>query len=670
MAIEPERARRRACRRWTPCFFTAALATTCVGVATAAAAVTTVKPVDALPDGPLGPSQVLRPAVGERPSETRPLLLDVEEQEVQLAAADACPIEDVVVYADRAEVERAIDVQATAAGVWSVLIHGLTSRMDEGSLRVKPASGNGATILEVGSELLSADADATAADAPQRAERARLEAELLAAQAKMEANRDATRRASKSRELVETYCTAVAQQPATSSAPAATPSPPPIEHALELYAQRAAALDEQLRALATARQAVEAEAEALRERIRALSPGGQAGRYAVRVRVSVSRKSAPIRLRLRYLVSGARWTPAYDVRADTLDSTASLQLSYYGLVTNDSGEDWARVRLALSTAQPAAGGTPPTLPPVSVRYARPQPAARAPRAAGALGLKRTAARSASKAFVREAVMEEEVMEEDAYEEPVGDAPPVATTSAFGSGAGSTRFGVQHAASISADGRAHKVTVALIELTPTLVHTAVPSLDARAFVRATANNTSPYPLLPSSACSVFVDGSFVASTELRGTMPGEALALSLGPDPRVHVQGVPRRDKEGAASGLALFSAATRHVTSEMVAVIANTQPAHAVTVHVAMPLPRSSHEQISVTLLEPARAGVRTIEPGTPEAQVEQILATGAGASGAAVYQRPDSTLVWVVRVPGGAQHTVRLVYRIDHPADRPIEFD
>lgn len=53
------------------------------------------------------------------------------------------------------------------------------------------------------------------------------------------------------------------------------------------------------------------------------------------------------------MVSGASWTPSYDIRVDTSSSIAELALSYFGLVINSSGEDWDGCSLALSTAKPS-----------------------------------------------------------------------------------------------------------------------------------------------------------------------------------------------------------------------------------------------------------------------------------------------------------------------------
>jgi hypothetical protein len=66
-----------------------------------------------------------------------------------------------------------------------------------------------------------------------------------------------------------------------------------------------------------------------------------------------------IALQLSYIIYGASWNAAYDARVD--GSSGSLHLTYHGVITNSTGEDWKDVELSLSTAKPAVGGAPPPL---------------------------------------------------------------------------------------------------------------------------------------------------------------------------------------------------------------------------------------------------------------------------------------------------------------------
>jgi len=48
-----------------------------------------------------------------------------------------------------------------------------------------------------------------------------------------------------------------------------------------------------------------------------------------------------------------------------------VQVQYYGLIKQSTGEDWEDAKISLSTAQPAIGGGAPTLPTKIIRFKRP-----------------------------------------------------------------------------------------------------------------------------------------------------------------------------------------------------------------------------------------------------------------------------------------------------------
>ncbi len=114
--------------------------------------------------------------------------------------------------------------------------------------------------------------------------------------------------------------------------------------------------------------------------------------------VFVNATKAGARLRLSYLVSGANWSPSYNLRiagaaqggaagapgagaAAAAGAGRGAVLEYQASVQQMSGEDWGGVQLTLSTATPALVATGPSLQPLAIALASPQQAQ-----AGALAL--------------------------------------------------------------------------------------------------------------------------------------------------------------------------------------------------------------------------------------------------------------------------------------------
>ena len=85
-------------------------------------------------------------------------------------------------------------------------------------------------------------------------------------------------------------------------------------------------------------------------------------------------------LRVTYAVRNARWMPLYDARLDTgaKDRKPALELVRRAEITQNTGEDWSNVALAVSTVRTARGGSAPDLNSLVVQYPQvPRPMAAA-----------------------------------------------------------------------------------------------------------------------------------------------------------------------------------------------------------------------------------------------------------------------------------------------------
>ena len=82
------------------------------------------------------------------------------------------------------------------------------------------------------------------------------------------------------------------------------------------------------------------------------------------VRIELSAAAATkATLRVTYAVRNARWAPIYDARLDTgaKDRKPALELVRRAEITQNTGEDWSNVALAVSTVRTARGGSAPDL---------------------------------------------------------------------------------------------------------------------------------------------------------------------------------------------------------------------------------------------------------------------------------------------------------------------
>jgi len=208
---------------------------------------------------------------------------------------------------------------------------------------------------------------------------------------------------------------------------------------------------------------------------------------------------------LTYVAVGAGWSCAYDAR---IDGSGPLALTWYGLVSQATGEDWPACELTLSTARPGVAGAVPELEPWWVDVRPPAPpmplAAAAP--AGEFDMMR----------LEKAVVAQDVLAE------------------LQEGALAVAWRLARPTAVPADGTPHRTTVATATLDARLDHVVAPAVDPAAHLRATIVNTGGHALL-AGPLSAFVDGDFVGSTHVDTTAPGAELELYLGVDDRVAVE---------------------------------------------------------------------------------------------------------------------------------------
>ena len=155
-------------------------------------------------------------------------------------------------------------------------------------------------------------------------------------------------------------------------------APPPAPLAMRLALETF--VDDAAEARRLERRGLESRVKEHRRELAALIERAHAASTAAAVKQSELSKSVIVPLavtgpverlviELRYFVPGARWAPAYQVKLARDGSTAVIHQRAH--IAQASGEDWAGVKLSLSTAMPLRFSELPEL--ASVRIGKAQP---------------------------------------------------------------------------------------------------------------------------------------------------------------------------------------------------------------------------------------------------------------------------------------------------------
>nr|QLJ99938.1 mucoidy inhibitor MuiA family protein [Micromonospora carbonacea] len=326
------------------------------------------------------------------------------------------------------------------------------------------------------------------------------------------------------------------------------------------------------RGLTRRRTELTEELAVVQRQLEAASGKREPDRLAAEVTVSVDVDDAELDLELTYLVDGARWQPSYDLRL--VDDTVTV--TWFGLVSQDTGEDWPECVLQLSTARPAAATGVPELSTWYLDRVRPMPRAAMPAASfGAVPAPAPPSGAAADAVggsARTGVPQPKVRQSVARVE---------------QGVSAATYRPARPVAVPADGSAYRATIAVLELPARLDHVTVPVRAAEAHLRATVRNTSAHTLLPGPA-AVFHGADFVAATRLPTWAPGEETELALGVDDRVRVE-----RKLGRRADARATLGSTRRRDVEYRISVANHTPRPA-TVEVRDQLPVSRDESVVV----------------------------------------------------------------------------
>jgi uncharacterized protein (TIGR02231 family) len=294
------------------------------------------------------------------------------------------------------------------------------------------------------------------------------------------------------------------------------------EKMLDMYLQQQLAYDADILAAELEIQDLDEKLNKIKADLRTLGANRKKQRQVVEVDVDVASAGSVV-LQLSYLVRGPTWEPAYDVRVDTASRT--MEVKTYALIRQNSGEDWKDVTLRLSTANPGLGGQHAVLQPWRLKVREVQDQSKAE---GGREVYMVAPNSFSR-------MQNSYDTGDMEVTSVSAADVVSERGADIARQGTAvLFTPEGVSSVESDNVEHRIAVSSVELPSHFRYSAVPKLDAHAYLKAKVKNSSNHPFLAGSA-NIFLDGSYVTSSHLKSVPQGEEFWVFLGVDAGMTIQ---------------------------------------------------------------------------------------------------------------------------------------
>lgn len=478
----------------------------------------------------------------------------------------------VTVYTDRAVVTRN-GAAEIPAGQTELVFRDLPDSLGEQSVQFSATGSAPVTILDVSTT--RAFLEHAANDRVRTAE-----ASLEALHQEMRAITDAEALLESRRGMIERMEIALT---APGSKDMARPQIDALVEALSFISDQRTKLAADAGRLADQRTDLQRKLDAAEKQLTELRGPGRRAVKHVTVRVT-AQSAGTLNGTLTYMVPNARWTPSYDVRVASGDTSATV--GYFGVVRQNTGEDWQDVALTLSTARPSLGGAAPTLPAWELSEFRPRPmpvaARQPPRSIVGMALGAPAEKYAGEALVDAAFVDASVE----------------------SGTTSASFKIETKSTIPSDGSTQKVPIAQLRMAAQPEYLTVPKRQETAFLTSKVTNDSEFPLLAGSM-NVFVDGTFVATSGFSTVMPGEKFDLALGADESI---GVEHKRVQRFVEQTGITNSGTRY-TYEYLITIENNKRIP-VRVVVCDQVPVSRHEEIVVKRIVPSERELKSDSEG------------------------------------------------------------
>jgi len=320
-------------------------------------------------------------------------------------------------------------------------------------------------------------------------------------------------------------------------------------------------------------------------------------------------------LDITYLSNSASWTPFYDLRTENV--TAPINMMYKAQVVQNTGIDWKKVKLTLSSGVPNQNNQAPNVNPWFLTYQENQYPA-----------KPVAARDTE-------LSEVVVMGYGSQKKKdlIGAISSVSNFTTVSENQLNISFDIDIPYDILSNGKVHSVSLKEIKLPASYKYYAVPKADNDAFLLAEIADYSKYNLLRGEANIIF-EGMYVGKTFIEPSQTSDTLSLSMGRDKKVTI----KREKVVDQSGTKFLSSKKEQTFTFDITIRNNKKEAVEMLLKDQYPL--SSNKDIEIELLQSDNAKVN--------------LETGI--------------LTWQLRLKPNENKKIRISYKVRYPKDQVIE--
>ena len=348
------------------------------------------------------------------------------------------------------------------------------------------------------------------------------------------------------------------------------------------------------------------------------------GKYTSDVIVKVAAKvKSTTKFELSYITNNASWSPKYDIR--TKDINEPIGLTYKAEIAQNTGFDWKKVNITLSTGNPSINNTQPAVSPWYLAYYN-EYKAKENRTKGRKQYAQALAEVSDDYNNQGSSLEDQ--DKMFYSEGLSSADFTSVTQSNVN----TTFKIALPYTIKSNGESELIEIQNYDLPVGYQYFSAPKTDKDAFLLANIIEWGDYYLLPGYA-NVYFEGTYIGESYLNTNTTDDTLAVSMGRDKGIVIT----REKMKDFCKNARFAGKKKSTRGYEIKV-RNNKP-KAIEIEVVDQIPMSRIKEIEVEMLE----------------------------NSSAEYDETTGKLIWRLTIQPGETVEVSFKFQVKYPKDKNL---
>ncbi len=343
-----------------------------------------------------------------------------------------------------------------------------------------------------------------------------------------------------------------------------------------------------------------------------------------------SKSEVNTQFKVSYLVTAARWTPAYEIRCE--NTTKPLILNCRAKIIQTTGFDWNNVNIKLSTANPNQNHNRPILYPIFVDFMQPDyynTLIQSEQSAGYRAMMNDKTPAALGNIQMMGADNNMYLKKESFKDGMKIDENAVTIL---EGEMMVEYEVEQSQDIESDGQEHIIAIQELNMPATYNYHAVPKLDNGVFLLARITDWGKYNLLAGEA-TLFFDDMYVGKSYINPNVSADTLLISLGRDEKLNI----KRVKINDLCVTKKFSNKKKETKAYETLVKNNKNTP--VEIEILDQYPVSKNNDIEVTLEE---------------------------ADGAQIT-KDYGKLLWRIKLQAGESRKIKMVYSVKFPEDKMV---